>query len=274
MKTALLNLLYEKYNIANLTFGAIHDKLGDVYEEYCVTILKSKQYLSEIQKGNYAYLENQVLYHILTCNNLSDFNAIDHIDATTQIPHRSTGGNSKTDIIARVYMIDGTIVTLPISCKQSTVAKVALAEFDVDTICNEMGITDTRLKELLLKHQTDCSAKNFTTSEKNELTKLMAPIGRNFVRWVLTGSPNTDLNDVCIPTSIIKFKLKKPVDRYNIDISKGDFDYISFEMLTIEECIDRIMYKSNGTLKPGGFKTGLSWTYATGSKGQKMQFKG
>lgn len=274
MKTALLNLLYEKYNIANLTFGAIHDKLGDVYEEYCVTILKSKQYLSEIQMGNYAYLENQVLYHILTCNNLSDFNAINHIDATTQIPHRSTGGNSKTDIIARVYMIDGTIVTLPISCKQSTVAKVALAEFDVDTICNEMGITDTRLKELLLKHQTDCSAKNFTTSEKNELIKLMAPIGRNFVRWVLTGSPNTDLNDVCIPTSIIKFKLKKPVDRYNIDISKGDFDYISFEMLTIEECIDRIMYKSNGTLKPGGFKTGLSWTYATGSKGQKMQFKG
>lgn len=44
MKTALLNELYTKYNIANLTFGAIHDKLGDVYEEYCVTILQSKQY--------------------------------------------------------------------------------------------------------------------------------------------------------------------------------------------------------------------------------------
>lgn len=31
--------LYEKYDIENLPFGIIHDKLGDVYEEYCVTIL-------------------------------------------------------------------------------------------------------------------------------------------------------------------------------------------------------------------------------------------
>lgn len=274
MKTTLLNSLYVKYNIANLTFGAIHDKLGDVYEEYCVTILQSKQYLDEIKMGINSSLENQVLYHILSCNNLSNFNKIDHITATTKIPHRSTGGNSKTDIIAEVYLCNGSVVTLPISCKQSTVAKVALAEFDVDTICTEMGITNPRLKQLLLKHQVDCSAKNFTASEKAELTALMAPIGRDFVRWVLTGSPNTNVNDVCIPTSIIKFKLKKPADRYNINISKGDFDYISFDMLTIEECIDGIMYKSNGTLKPGGFNTGLSWTYATGSKGQKMQFKG
>lgn len=171
-------------------------------------------------------------------------------------------------------MTNGNIVILPISCKQSTVPKVALAEFDVDTICREMKITDSRLKALLLKHQVDCSAKNFTTSEKNELVTLMRPIAKDFVRWVLTGSPSTVPNDVCIPTSIIKFKLKKPLDRYNINIDGGDFDYISFEMLTIEECIDGIMYKSNRTIKPGGFGTGLSWTYATGSKGQKMQFKG
>lgn len=274
MKTALLNSLYVKYNIANLTFGAIHDKLGDVYEEYCETILNAKAYLDNLKAGNIASLEEEVLYHILTCNNLSNFNAINRITATTIIPHRSTGGNSKTDIIATVQLVNGDIITLPISCKQSTVPKVALAEFDVDTICKEMGITNPRLKQLLMKHQVDCSAKNFTAAEKAELTALMAPIGRNFVRWVLTGSPTTNPNDVCIPTSLIKFKLKKPTDRYNINIAKGDFDYISFEMLTIEECIDRIMYKSNGTLKPGGFNTGLSWTYATGSKGQKMQFKG
>lgn len=274
MKTALLNSLYVKYNIANLTFGAIHDKLGDVYEEYCETILNTKAYLDNLKAGNIASLEEEVLYHILTCNNISNFNAINRITATTIIPHRSTGGNSKTDIIATVQLVNGDIVTLPISCKQSTVPKVALAEFDVDTICREMGIANPRLKQLLMKHQVDCSAKNFTAAEKAELTALMAPIRRDFVRWVLTGSPTTNPNDVCIPTSLIKFKLKKPTDRYNINIPEGDFDYISFEMLTIEECIDGIMYKSNGTLKPGGFNTGLSWTYATGSKGQKMQFKG
>ena len=93
MKTALLNSLYVKYNIANLTFGAIHDKLGDVYEEYCETILNAKAYLDNLKAGNIASLEEEVLYHILTCNNLSNFNAINRITATTIIPHRSTGGN-------------------------------------------------------------------------------------------------------------------------------------------------------------------------------------
>lgn len=274
MKTTLLNSLYVKYNIAHLTFGAIHDKLGDVYEEYCKTILNTDSYLNNLKIGNIDSLEEKVLYHILTCNNLSNFNCITKLTATTDIPHRSTGGNSKTDIIATVFLSNGDTIILPISCKQSTVPKVALAEFDVDTICREMGITNPRLKELLLKHQTDCSAKNFTNNEKAELTTLMTPINRDFVRWVLTGSPIVNPSDVCIPTSIIKFKLKKPADRYHINIANGDFDYISFEMLTIEECIDKIMYKSNGTLKSGGFNTGLSWTYATGSKGEKMQFKG
>lgn len=274
MRTELLNSLYQKYDIANLPFGAIHDKLGDVYEEYCVTILNSKQYLSEIKNENINSLDTNVLYSILTCNGLTDLNVIDHISATNQIPHRDTGGNPKTDIIAVVHMSDSSVITLPISCKQSTVEKVALAEFDVGTICSEMNITNPRLKYLLLKHQKDCSAKNFTGAEKVELKALMAPIGRKFVRWVLTGSPDVNVENLRVPTSIIKFKLKKPSNRNNIDIEKGDFDYISFDMLTIDECIDKIMYSKNGQLKSGGFGTGLSWTYATGSKGVKMQFKG
>lgn len=274
MKTQLLNSLYEKYAVATYGFGAIHDKLGDVYEDFCKTILQSPIYLSEIKKGHINTLETQVLSRILIVNGITDFFSISSIDATTQIPHRSTGGNSKTDIIATVYITNGNPVILQISCKQSTVPKVALAEFDVDTICREMKITDTRLKALLLKHQVDCSAKNFTTNERNELISLMKPISSDFVRWVLTGSPSVTPNDICIPTSIIKFKLRKPTDRYTINISNGDFDYISFEMLTIDECVHGIMYKNNGTIKSGGFGTGLSWTYATGSKGQKMQFKG
>ena len=39
MNTELLNELYEKYNIFNLTYGGIHDKLGDAYEEFCIKIL-------------------------------------------------------------------------------------------------------------------------------------------------------------------------------------------------------------------------------------------
>lgn len=273
MKTDLLNSLYEKYDIASYTFGAIHDKLGDVYEEFCVTIMNDPFYLEELKNNGVDSLETDILYSVLNCYNI-DINNVDNISATNIIPHRATGGNSKTDIIATLTMNDGYIIKLPISCKQSTVRKVALAEFDVDTICREMNIHNLRLRELLIKHQTDHSAKYFTSDEKKELTKLMHPIARDFVRWVLTGSPDPNPNDVRIPTSMIRYKLTSPADRNNINIYNGDFDFISFEVLSIEESIDRIMLKRNGTKKSGGFGTGLSWTYASGSPGRKMQFKG
>lgn len=273
MKTDLLNSLYEKYDIASYTFGAIHDKLGDVYEEFCVTIMDEPFYLEELKNNGVDSLETDILYSVLNCYNI-DINNVDNISATNIIPHRSTGGNSKTDIIATLTMNDGVKIELPISCKQSTVAKVALAEFDADTICREMNIQNDRLKELLVKHQTDRSAKNFTKAEKKELKTLMIPIARKFVRWVLTGSPTAEPGNVRIPTSIIKYKLTKPKDRYNIDVNNGDFDLISFEVLSIDDCIDKIMLKKNGKVKAGGFGTGLSWTYATGSSGRKMQFKG
>lgn len=274
MTTDLLNSLYQKYNISDFSFGAIHDKLGDVYEDYCTSILNSKQYLDAVKTGNLSRLEHKILCCILKQNRLSKFNEIRAISATTNVPHRNNGGNSKTDIIATVSINNGKNIKLPISCKQSTAPKVALAEFDVDTICNEMGITNPRLKELLLKHQTDCSAKMFTEKEKKELTTLMKPIKTEFVRWVLTGSTTPDSNNICIPTSIIKFKLRKPAERNKIHVGRGDFELLSFEVLTIEECINSILYKNNGKIKHGGFGTGLSWTYATGSKGNKMQFKG
>lgn len=273
MKTNLLNSLYEKYDIANYTFGAIHDKLGDAYEEFCVTILDDPFYLDNLKANGVNSLETDILDAVLSCYRINVYDVVS-ITATNIVPHRETGGNSKTDIIATLTMIDNSIVKLSMSCKQSTVRKVALAEFDVDTICREMNINNPRLEELLLKHQTDKSAINFTNEEKTELSELMAPIARDFVRWVLTGSPEEYPTDVRIPTSVIRYKLNPPEDRFNIDIYNGDFDFISFEVLSIEESIDQIMFNRNGTIKSGGFGTGLSWTYATGSAGRKMQFKG
>lgn len=274
MKTELLESLYVKYGIRQLSFGAIHDKLGDVYEEYCCAILSNPDSLSELKRAANTSFDIDVVKAILDCNGLSDYSSIQNIKATTTIPHRASGGLSKTDLIAYVTMIDGSMRVLRISCKQSTVPKVALAEFDVDTICEEVGITDPRLKELLLKHQVDCSAKNFTPTEKEDLMRLMAPIARDFVRWVLTGSPDKNSADICVPTSIVKFKLLPPKNRNNINIDNGDFRLVSFHACDMESYIDSIMYTPTGQIRKGGFGTGLSWTYATGSKGKKMQFKG
>lgn len=275
MNTPHLNKLYKEFDIANLSFGIVHDKLGDVYEKYCVEILESASFLSDAKNGvDSNSQEMRIFLSLLTVNGITNFDNIKEIKASDPIPHRMSHGLSKTDVIMKVIYNDGNSVRFPISCKQSTVPKVAFAEFDVNTICSEIGITDSRLKILLEKHQRDASAINFSLAEKQELKTLLQPIARKFVRWVITGCPDANPDNICIPTSIIKFDLKKPKNRYNINVSNGDFEFKSYKVYTIEEYIDTIMLNKNGTIKTGGFGTGLSWTYATGSKGQKIQFKG
>lgn len=274
MTSLLLEKLYKKYKIAELTFGTIHDKLGDAYEEFCVTVLSDDMNLqkakSNIKPEN---LDYEVYLSILNCCGISDFTDIKSITATSKIPHRQTHGLSKTDAILTITYENGKENQIAMSCKQSYVPKMAFAEFDVETICSEVGITDERLKALMLKHQTDKSAKYFTPAEKAELRALLEPIREKFVRWVITGSPDKNPTDVVYPTIIVKFKLKKPANRYDIKVSNGDLSLISFGAVTVEDYIHSIIYDKKGNVKNGGFGTGLAWTYATGSGGFKIQFK-
>lgn len=272
MNSPLLASLYAAYQIETLPFGIIHDKLGDVYEEYCVRVLSDNEILRNLQERKPVDgLDIAVFKELLGTYGINNYYEIKNISATTQIPHRETHGLSKTDVIMTIQYSNGVEERKAISCKQSSVAKVAFAEFDVDTICREVGISDERLKALLLKHQTDASAKYMSSDEKQELRESMAPIARRFVRWVITGSPDENPTKLVYPTSIIKFNVKKPVGR-NIDVRNGDFSLLSFKGYSIEDYLDTIMTK-NGKIKSGGFGTGLSWTYATGSKGVKIQFK-
>lgn len=274
MKSSLLEELYSKYDIANLKFGGIHDKLGDLYEEYCVRVLEDANNLKLAKRGaECGALEVQVFSQILEAFDITDFSSIEKIEASTKIPHRETRGLSKTDVILTVYYNDGHYSKHALSCKQSTVAKIAFAEFDVNTICREIGIEDELLRALLLKHQNDKSAKNFTPAEKEELRARLLPIAREFVRWVITGSTELNPTNLVYPTAIIKFKLKKPKDKSDIHVENGDFDYISFGVCSVEDYIDGIMFTPKGTPRSGGFGTGLAWTYATGSGGYKIQFK-
>ena len=274
MTSLLLEELYKKYKIADLTFGTIHDKLGDAYEEFCVTVLSDDMNLQKaklnIKPEN---LDYEVYLSILNCCGITDFTCIKNISATNKIPHRQTHGLSKTDVIITITYENGTENKIAMSCKQSYVPKMAFAEFDVETICREVGITNERLKALMLKHQTDKSAKHFTNAEKAELRTLLEPIRENFVRWVITGSPYKNPTDIVYPTIIVIFKLKKPANRYDIKVSNGDLSLVSFGAVTVEDYIHSIIYDKKGNVKNGGFGTGLAWTYATGSGGFKIQFK-
>lgn len=274
MTSLLLQELYKKYNIANLTFGTVHDKLGDVYEEFCVTILSDSVNLIKAKANKKpASLDFEVYIAILKSCGITDFANIEKISATNKIPHRLTRGLSKTDVIITVTYNNGQENKIAMSCKQSYAPKIAFAEFDVNTICREVGISDERIKALMLKHQTDKSARNFTNAEKAELRALLEPIKENFIRWVITGSPDKNPTEIVYPTIIIKFKLEKPSNRHDIKIDNGDLSLTSFVSTTVEDYIRSIIYNKKGKARKGGFGTGLAWTYATGSGGFKIQFK-
>lgn len=274
MTSALLEELYKKYEIADLTFGTIHDKLGDAYEEFCVIILSDEENLRKAKENEEATeLDYEVYLSILRSCGITDYSHIKKIVASNKIPHRPSHGLSKTDIIITITYENSQENKFALSCKQSYVPKMAFAEFDVETICREVGITDERLKALMLKHQTDKSAKNFTQSERSEMYTLLEPIKENFVRWVITGSTEKNPTDIVYPTIIIKFKLKKPTNRFDIKVDAGDLSLISFAAITVEDYVHNIIYDKNGNVRNGGFGTGLSWTYATGSGGFKIQFK-
>ena len=255
---------YIKYNIKGLPYGEVGDKLGDAYEDFVADIFEDDKYINQYEYLNDCEVDECIFKTIIEYENIN-VNYVDNIKATTEIPKRETGGNAKTDVLVTVYFKDGQSIQIPISVKQTTAPKVAMAEYDVDTILRETGIKNLEIEILLKKFQKDGSAKNFTQEQKNILTEELAKNNNKekLVRWILTMSPFICNEDIRVPRYIIRFKLNK----VTLDIEK-------YKIYTIDECIKELTTDKYGKPKKGGFGTGLSWTYATGSKGNKIQFKG
>lgn len=260
MQSLLLPSLYSKYSINSLSGGKKTDKLGDVFEELVCLIFGSKKNIKEVFREG--YLEKEIIKSFFSKTKIEP-KSVSSITATTKVMRRKSGGNSKTDVIVSVILKDGRSIDVPISVKQTTARQVAFAEFSVETICEEVGITNRRAKELMEKHQRDGSARNFYPEEKEELRKLLKPFAEKLVRWTITMSPDEEPVGNEYPKYILKFNL-----------SVVDSVVLGFKFYNIEDYIDYIMYDNKGNIKNGGFGTGLAWTYATGSKGTKIQFKG
>jgi len=255
-----LKNLYTTYNIDSLLHGARGDKLGDLYEEVVIDSFTPDKYKKEQMLCN---LRTQILdsYDIAPEKVLTS-------SAHSNIPKRNSNGNSKTDVLVNLNMIDGSLFKLRISVKQTSASKVSIAEYDVNTIFNEVGINkndEPLLYKLMLKHQFEASAKNFTLEEKEGLSDALYHYKQSFLRWIFTMDPNEHSTDDRVPTSIIIFKVSKE--------SEGSI-YLTHNVYQIQNYIEYISLDKKGIPKRGGFGTGLSWTYATGSKGTKIQFKG
>lgn len=201
---------YSQYNIDNLSYGEIGDKLGDAYENLVVNIFNDKKYLENFTCLDVNKLDDRIYKEIIN-RECIDIKNISRVEATDDIPKRDSGGNSKTDVLVKVFMKNGQVTNIPISVKQTTVTKVAMAEYDVDTILKETGIDNKEIERLMKKHQADASAKNFTPKEK-EILKLELAKDNNkdkLLRWIFTMSPVENNDDIRIPRYIIKFQLDK-----------------------------------------------------------------
>lgn len=262
----LLNQIYNQYGLANLTnVGHLTDKLGDVYENFILKIFENKIVAMSWGLGtSEKYIVDALLSQLgFTFNDIVELSASD-----SGIPLTINNGTPKTDVYLMFNLINGETHLTPISVKQSTVKKVAIAEYSVNNIITALGIQDPILIQLLMKHQTDASAKNFTTAEKVQLETLLESYADSLIRWCLTLNPNPTVQDIRHPEYIVRFALndkKVPNQRYCLN---------SVEVYSIDQYIRFIRYSAKGALKLGGFGTGLSWTYATGSKGKKIQLKG
>lgn len=255
---------YAEYNIEDLSYGKIGDKLGDAYESFVVNVFNDNKYLTEFNKLDNKKLDEFIFKSIIKKVKI-DIKEILKIEATNKIPKRDNGGNAKTDVLVKIYTKNGQAINVPISVKQTTAPKVAMAEYDVDTILNETGIINTEIERLMRKFQEDASAKNFTNEEKEILTKELVKDNNKdkLLRWILTMSPIKDYSDIRVPIYLIKFQL-----------NKNTLEVIDSGVYDIDEYIIHISTDKKGKPIKGGFGTGLGWTYATGSKGKKIQFKG
>lgn len=263
----LLNQLYNEYDLVRIdSVGRLTDKLGGVYEHFVLKIFEDKRVAMSWAAGTVEkYIVDALLFKLdLTFDDITNLSA-----SNQDIPTTFRNGMPKTDVYITFNLVNGGIRLTPISVKQSTVKKVAIAEYRVEDIVTALDIQDPILIQLLTKHQRDASAINFSPAEKLQLTALLESHVDNLIRWCLTLNPNPTVQDILHPEYLIRFSLNHPSKFPN-----QKYCLNSVEVYSIDEYIYYIRHTTNGALKAGGFGTGLSWTYATGSKGTKIQLKG
>ena len=244
----MLNNLYKDYNIKNLSGGSKSDALGDLYEEYFDTVLLSDSVRDNFNAGKINSSEDEYYDSFMRFHGISNVDSVKKI----QVPKLDSGGSPKTDT---ALAINGDLI-LRVSIKATQSVSVTAAEFDVETITNNVGITDPSVIQLMEKHQKDASAKYMTKQEKQALKDGLQQYAKGFGRWVLTGDADQDSKDIRVANLICVFKL-----------SKEDRKLINYSIHHPDEYIKKMQKRSSG------FGTGLSWTYAKSSKYNKIQFK-
>lgn len=262
MRTELLSKLYDDFGIDQLPHtqhGITSDRLGKLYEKYILDIFKDIESLKKYSTDVFPQ-EKDISSKLLNALNFDLSEILNVRSSDADLGRTIAGGSPKTDATITFTFNDQSSRLVPLNIKHSSKKKVSIAEYDVETICRGVGIPDGELKELIRKHQNDQSAKFFSPLQKQRLTALLEPYREQFIRWCVTLNAEKSEGNILHPDLLIRFKV---IGREYVDVTiKNIDDYVN----------DRIAEGSK--IRRPGFGTGLNWTYASGSKAKKMQFKG
>lgn len=265
MRTELLSKLYDDFGIDQLPkiqHGTTSDRLGKLYEKYVLDIFKDIETLKRYSTDIFPQ-EKDILSKLLDALKIDLNNILSVSSSKENLGRTIAGGSPKTDATITFTFNDRSSRLVPLNIKHSSKKVVSIAEYDVETICKGVGIPDGELKNLIRKHQDEKSAKFFTLKQHQRLTELLEPYKEKFIRWCITLSSEKSEGNILYPDLIIRFIVKK-CEYENVMIQNID-DYVA-------EKIEKGKKVIRG--KNVGFGTGLNWTYASGSKAKKMQFKG
>ena len=174
-----------------------------------------------------------------------------HSVRTVHIPKKDNGASPKTD---RCFLINGK-EKFKLSIKQTRSANVAVAELSVDTINKEMreilpddvlrGMGDFQIRGNQSLLREEGTVQDFKIS--------IAPYVGSLGSLLLSGA-TSESNDVRVANLFVTYHVDKEGACAEVVVN------------TIKEKLAKI--KGKGT-----FGTGFSWTYATGTRGRKIQFK-
>ncbi len=236
--------------------GFITCAKGNAFEERVAQSLKSEANL-RVLKGN---LEDSITSDVELLAKIFeklglDPTQIDSIDATSSkevIGFLPCGGQPKTDVLANVHYVSGNTEVLTISCKNTGDNKVTVGQHKADDIASAIDPLNSRLKELLNKFQINGRLSDMTPTETEELKKELAPIMKTFCRFVIGGIKG--------PGDPVKQWAKY------VMICRDDPD--DFTFYTLDEYIDVLLSEPSEN-----FGTPFSWTFASGERGNSIQFK-
>ena len=102
---------------------------------------------------------------ILTAVSLTS-DQIESVSATTKVEALPSGGAPKTDLILTLDLIDKSVMKIRFSCKISSCRSVTFHEYSAAEFIKVLSPLTKKAKDLIVKHQADGSAINFSTAEK------------------------------------------------------------------------------------------------------------